>query len=108
MSQRGSIIDVAGVPDTSLKLVTIENLKMNKCKIMSTTTRLVKEFFGGIFSGGNFAGAIFQGAVFCREHFREVFFGVGFFRTPLFIYLHVHTKKHSSRKFFSFLKKFNL
>ena len=36
---RGSIIDVAGVPDTLLKLVTIKSLKMNYCKIMSTTIK---------------------------------------------------------------------
>ena len=35
---RGSIIDVAEVLDTPLKLVTIKSLKMNNCKIISTTT----------------------------------------------------------------------
>ena len=33
------IIDVAGVLDTPLKLVTIKNLKMNNCKIIPTTTK---------------------------------------------------------------------
>ena len=36
---RGSIIDVAGVLDTPLKLVNIKSLKMNNCMIMSTTTK---------------------------------------------------------------------
>ena len=37
MSQ-GDPIDVAGVPDTPLKLVTIKNLKTDNCMIMSTKT----------------------------------------------------------------------
>ena len=36
---RGSIIDVAGLPDTPRTLVTIKSLKMDNCKIMSTTTK---------------------------------------------------------------------
>ena len=37
MSQ-GDPIDVAGVPDTLLKLVTIKSLKIDNCIIMSTKT----------------------------------------------------------------------
>ena len=37
MSQ-GDPIDVAGVPDTPLKLVTIKILKSDNCMIMSTKT----------------------------------------------------------------------
>ena len=60
---RGSIIDVAGVLDTPLKLVTIKSLKMNNCNIMSTTTKTGKTIFRGQFSGGQFFwGAIFRGA----------------------------------------------
>ena len=36
---RRSIIDVAGVLDTPLKLVTIKSLTMNNYKAMSTTTK---------------------------------------------------------------------
>ena len=36
---RGSIIDVSRFPDTPRTLVTIKNLKMDNCKIMSTTTK---------------------------------------------------------------------
>ena len=36
---RRSVIDVAGVLDTLLKLVTINSSKMNNCKIMSTATK---------------------------------------------------------------------
>ena len=51
--ERRSIVDVAGVLDTSLKLVTIKSLKMNNFKIMSKTNKkLVKQFFGESFSGG--------------------------------------------------------
>ena len=39
MPQDDPLIDVAGVPDTPLKLVTMESLKMNNCKIMSRTTQ---------------------------------------------------------------------
>ena len=34
------MIDVAGVLDTPLELVIIKILKMNNCKIMSTTTKI--------------------------------------------------------------------
>ena len=35
-----SIVDVGGVLDTPLKLVTVKNLKMNNYKIMSTATKI--------------------------------------------------------------------
>ena len=49
---RGSIIDVAGVLDTFLKIFTavtaVKSLKTNNCKIKLTTTKKkLKEFFGG-------------------------------------------------------------
>ena len=62
---RGSFMDVTAVPDTLLKLVAIKSLKMNNCKIMSTTTtKKVKQLFGGIFLGSNFPGVNFPGGNF--------------------------------------------
>ena len=34
------VVDVGGVLDTPLKLVTVKNLKMNNYKIMSTATKI--------------------------------------------------------------------
>ena len=36
---RRSIMDVGGVLDTPLKLVTIKSFKMNNCKIMTNATK---------------------------------------------------------------------
>ena len=69
---RGSIIDVAGIPDTPLKLVTIRK-----------TSKTI--FLGGIFPGGPFPGGgqifyvHFSGGLFTREHFsghREMVHGL--------------------------------
>ena len=91
---RRSIIDVAGILDTPLKLVTINSSKVNNCKTMSTK-ELVKQFFGGHFSvrqfswdhffGGQFSGrgAISLGVYFWGSFFREAFFPGAFFRTLL-------------------------
>ena len=63
---RRSIVDVAGVLDTPLKLVTIKIFKRSNCKIMSKAKKTNKIIFpGGSFSGGIFprgrGGVIFRG-----------------------------------------------
>ena len=75
---RRSIINVAGVLDTPLKLVNIKSLKMN-CKIMPTATKTSKiiaifqreDLLGGIFFGGNFLEVFFSGGggIFSWGHF---------------------------------------
>ena len=77
---RGSIIDVAGVLDTLLELVTINSLKMNNCDNVNNNNnkKLVKQFFRGIFPGAILLGGIFLGVNFPRG-----FFPRHFFRHPL-------------------------
>ena len=76
---RGSIIDVAGVLDTLLELVTINSLKMNNCdNVNNNNKKLVKQFFRGIFPGAILLGGIFLGVNFPRG-----FFPRHFFRHPL-------------------------
>ena len=84
---RRSIIDISGVLDTPLKLLTINN-----CKIMST----VKQFFRGEFSWGGqcsrgqfswesiFAEGNFPGGNFLRGLFPGDFFSVDFFPGGIF------------------------
>ena len=63
---RGSIIDVAGVQDTPLKLVTSYKKLKNEQLYdnVSNSKKLVKQFFGGIFPGVNYPGGVFS-----RGHF---------------------------------------
>ena len=65
---RRSIIDIAGVLDTPLKLVTKRSFKRNNRKIKSKPQKSSKTIFGGgaiflrgIFPGENFSGRNFLG-----------------------------------------------
>ena len=95
-----SIIDVARVLDTSLKLVTIKSFKTNNCHIVSKAAKnnssrsnfpgrnFSREHFSGAnFTGGNFTrgGGIFLGggAIFSGAFFRVFFLLGAFFPTPL-------------------------
>ena len=69
---RRSIIDVAGVLDTPLKLVTIKSFKMNNRKQQNSSKTI-------------FRGAIIRGTIFSGAFFRVGFPGA-FFRTPLGTY----------------------
>ena len=69
---RRSIIDVAGVLDTPLKLV-----KSNK--------NLVKQFFWGQLPGGNFPGGHFSGKIISRGLFSGGRFSRGHFSGHLFV-----------------------
>ena len=66
---RAFLIDVAGVLDTPLKLVTIKNLKNEQLQDnVNNYEKLVKQFLGGIFRGanflcGNFMGGNYLGAI---------------------------------------------
>ena len=94
-----SIIDVARVLDTSLKIVTIKSFKTNNCHIVSKAAKnnssrsnfpgrnFSREHFSGAnFPGGNFprGGGIFLGGgQFSRGLFFGFFFLLGaFFPTP--------------------------
>ena len=80
---RRSIIDVAGVLETPLKLVTIKRFKINNRKIMLKATKIWKNNFsggncpGGNFPGGHFSrgqfsrGGIFLGAIFQGDFFPD-------------------------------------
>ena len=100
---RRSIIDIAGVLDTPLKLVTKRSFKRNNRKIKSKPQKSSKtiflgggnfpeghfsggEFFGAKFSWGSayFWGVIFWGAIFSEALFWGAFFSGAFFRTPDF------------------------
>ena len=76
-----SIIDIAGVLETPLKLVTKKSLKMNNYRIMSTTTKIWHNNFsgrgGGIFLVGIFPAAIFLGVIF-RDGGGVIFLGAIF------------------------------
>ena len=62
---RGSIIDVSGVPDTPLKLVTVKSLKMNNNNV-NNNKKLVKQSFGGVLPVGNVPRRNFSGEQFSR------------------------------------------
>ena len=70
---RRSIIDVAEVLDTPLKLVNTKSLKMNKTynfKIKSTTKKSSKSNFREvIFRGHNFHASIYPGVTFLGGFF---------------------------------------
>ena len=70
---RRSIIDVAGVLDTPLKLVTIKSSKMNNRKQQNSSKTI-------------FRGAIIRGTIFSGAFFRGAFFPEAFFRTPILTY----------------------
>ena len=63
---RESIIDVAGVQDTPLKLVTSYKKLKNEQLYdnVSNSKKLVKQFFGGISPGVNYPAGLFS-----RGHF---------------------------------------
>ena len=81
---RRPIIDVAGVLDTPLKLVTMKSFKRNNRKIMPKETKIYsggnfsgRHFSGGQFSWGDiFPGFNFPGAIFSGAFFRGAFFPV--------------------------------
>ena len=76
---RGSIIDVSGVPDTPLKLVTVKSLKMNNNNV-NNNKKLVKQSFGGVLPVGNVPRRNFSGGQFSRGRaFSWIFFPGGIF-----------------------------
>ena len=80
---RRSIIDVAEVLDTPLKLVNTKSLKMNKTynfKIKSTTKKSSKSNFREvIFRGHNFHASIYPGVTFLGGFFGGGNYAGGFF-----------------------------
>ena len=80
-----SIIDVARVLDTSLKIVTIKSFKTNNCHIVSKAAKnnsSRSNFPGRNFSREHFSGANFPGGNFPRGG--GIFLGGGQFSRGLF------------------------
>ena len=84
---RRSIIDVAGVLDTPLKLVTIKSFKMNNRKQQNSSKTI-------------FRGAIIRGTIFSGAFFPEAFF-----RTPILTYHSIlsltYCKSYCNKSYFN-------